>query len=63
MDTLRPILDSLGEYPRWFVIACVTLVAAAGLWVLSKVLKWTIYVLVALILLVGGGAVVWYLVG
>lgn len=61
MDSLPPFLDSLGEYPRWFVVACVTLVAAVGLWMLARALKWTLYLLVAVIVIAGGSAVVWYL--
>ncbi len=61
MDTLPPFLDSLGEYPRWFVVLCLTLVAAVGLWLLAKALKWTIYLLVAVIVIAGSGALVWYL--
>lgn len=60
MDSLPPYLDSLGQYPRWFVLACVTVVAVAGLWLLAKALKWTLYLLVVVILLVGCAAVVWY---
>ena len=58
MDSLPPFLDSLGEYPRWFVVACLTLVAAVGLWMLAKALKWTLYLLVAVIVIAGGSAVV-----
>lgn len=61
MESLPPFLESLGEYPRWFVLACVTLVAAVGLWMLAKVLKWTIYLLVAVVVIAGAAAVVWYL--
>lgn len=60
MESLPPFLQSLGEYPRWFVIACLTVVAAAGLWLLAKVLKWTLYLLVAVVLIGGGVAAVWY---
>jgi len=62
MDALPPYLDSLGEYPRWFVVACGTVVLAMGLWILAKLLKWTLYLLVAVVILAGGAAVVWLLV-
>lgn len=59
MDALPPYLDSLREYPPWLVVACLTLVAAVGLWLLAKLLKWTIYLLVAAVLVVGVVAAVW----
>jgi hypothetical protein len=62
MEPMPSFLESLGEYPRWFVVACLTIVAAVGLWILVKVLKWTLYLLIAVVLLGGGAAVVWYLV-
>lgn len=58
---MPPFLQSLGEYPRWFVIACLTVIAAAGLWLLAKALKWTIYLLLTVVLLGGAAAVVWLL--
>lgn len=61
MDPLPPYLDSLGEYPRWFVVACATVAAAVGLWILAKLLKWTIYLLVAVVLLGGAATVAWLL--
>lgn len=59
MDGLPPYLDSLREYPQWLVVGCLTLVAAVGLWLLAKLLKWTIYLLVAAVLVIGGLAAVW----
>lgn len=47
------MLDSLAGYPRWFVAACLTIVAAAVLWVFAKLLKWSLYLLVALVLVAG----------
>jgi hypothetical protein len=54
-------LDSLASYPHWFVVACVTLVAAAVIWVLAKLLKWGLYAIIALVLVSGLGASVWLL--
>lgn len=61
MDALPPYLESLREYPRWFVIACMTVVAAVGLWFTAKMLKWTLYLLLTVVLLAGGAAVIWLL--
>jgi uncharacterized membrane protein YhdT len=34
------VIESLKGYPEWFVVACVTIVAAVAIWVLVKLLKW-----------------------
>lgn len=54
--------DSLAGYPRWLVLACVTVLAAAALWLLAKVLKWSLYLLAILVLVAGGGLVLALLV-
>jgi uncharacterized membrane protein YjjP (DUF1212 family) len=33
------MLESLNEYPRWFVLACAFMVAGGILWLLVKLLK------------------------
>ncbi|MBS0633059.1 MAG: hypothetical protein JSS11_14195 [Verrucomicrobia bacterium] len=53
------MLDSLAGYPRWFVALCLTIVAAAALWLLAKLLKWGLYVLAALVLIAGLAATGW----
>jgi CHASE2 domain-containing sensor protein len=57
----KPLLDSLASYPHWFVAACVTLVLAAVIWVLAKALKWSLYALIAFVLIGGLGASIWLL--
>jgi len=52
------VVDSLADYPHWFVVACVTIVAAVLIWLLVKVLKWTLWVILISVLLVGGAVVV-----
>jgi hypothetical protein len=54
-------LDSLASYPHWFVVACLTLVVAAVIWVLAKVLKWGLYLLISLVLVGGLGVSIWLL--
>jgi len=54
-------LDSLAGYPHWFVAACLTLVVAAVIWVLAKLLKWGLYAIIALVLVGGLGVTVWLL--
>jgi hypothetical protein len=53
------LLDSLAGYPRWFVAACATIVLAVLLWVAAKVLKWSLYLLMVLVLIAGAAATVW----
>ncbi len=62
MDALPPVFESLAEYPRWFVVASLTVVAALIIWGVIKMLKWTLYLLLALVLIGGGGLVIWLLV-
>ena len=58
---LHPLLDSLAGYPPWFVAACLTLVLAAVIWLLAKLLKWGLYLVIALVLSGGLAATIWLL--
>ena len=51
MDWLSRILAPLAAYPRWFVVTCAVLVALGVGWVLVKVIKWTIYVVLLIVIL------------
>jgi hypothetical protein len=53
--------DSLAAYPRWFVAACTTIVVAAVIWLLIKLLKWSLYFLMTLVIVAGAIATVWLL--
>ena len=55
------MLDSLAEYPHWFVVACATVSAAMLLWLLMKILKAALWMLIFGVLLVGGATAVWLL--
>jgi len=57
----NPLLESLARYPHWFVAACLTVVIAAALWVLARLLKWSLYALVGLVLLGGAATTLWLL--
>lgn len=61
MHGVSPMFESLAEYPRWFVVACLTVVAAASIWLTIKILKWSLYLLLTLIVIVGGGTALWLL--
>lgn len=53
------LLDSLAGYPRWFVVACATIVLAVAIWIFAKLLKWSLYLLMVLVLIGGLAATVW----
>ena len=57
----NPLLDSLASYPRWFVVACLTVVLAAAIWLLAKLLKGMLYALIGIVLIGGAGMTVWLL--
>jgi hypothetical protein len=52
-------LDSLAGYPPWFVAACLTVVAVALVWLAAKLLKWSLYLLMALVLIAGVVMTIW----
>ncbi len=60
---LKDIMVQLSAYPRWLVASCGIIVALAVLWVLGKLLKLTLQVILALagIALIGGA--VWWALG
>jgi hypothetical protein len=39
------MVNSLGEYPHWFVVACAILAATGVLWLLVKLLKAALWML------------------
>jgi hypothetical protein len=55
------LLDSLAGYPPWFVAACVTVVAIVLVWLVAKMLKWSLYLLMGLVLAAGVGTTIWLL--
>jgi hypothetical protein len=54
-------LDSLAGYPPWFVAACMTIVAVVLVWGAAKLLKWSLYLLMALVLIAGIATTIWLL--
>ena len=64
MELFQRLLAPLAAYPRWFVITCLVLVALAAGWLLAKLFKWTLaLVLAAVLLLLILTAVAWLLGG
>lgn len=46
----------LSAYPQWLVVLVGTLAAVLGLWILMKLLKWTLWIL---LFCVGIGGLLW----
>jgi hypothetical protein len=61
MAKTTTMLDSLADYPRWFVVACGTIVAAVLIWLVLKLLKLTMWLLIFVVLAVGLGSAAWLL--
>jgi len=53
--------DPAAAYPPWFVLACATVAAVTGLWLLVKLLKWALWLLLVGILVGGAVLVGWAL--
>jgi hypothetical protein len=52
-------VDSLAHYPDWLVVAGATLAAALALWLLLKLLRLALWLLLFGVLLVGLSTAVW----
>jgi hypothetical protein len=63
MELFQRLLAPLAAYPRWFVVACLVLVALAAGWLLAKLFKWTLSLLFAAVVLLLILAAVAWLVG
>ena len=49
-------------YPRWLVITCSVIAAVVVLWIVAKLLKWTVFILFTFVVLaIIGGVLVWWL--
>jgi len=53
---LSGMFESLSAYPHWFVVACAALAAAVVLWVLLKLIKAALWVLVLGLLIISAVA-------
>jgi hypothetical protein len=58
---LSPMVKSLADYPDWFVVACLTIVAAVAIWIFAKLLKLTLWLVLVCVLVGGGAAALWLL--
>jgi hypothetical protein len=61
MEQLTSMLNSLADYPRWMVVACLAIVGALAIYVFAKLLKWSLYLLMAVVLVGGLGLAAWLL--
>lgn len=48
-----PAADPFHGYPPWLVVAVGTVIAVLLLWIFGKLIKWTIWVLIAVVLVSG----------
>jgi uncharacterized membrane protein YcfT len=56
------MLNSVAEYPHWFVVASAALAAAFVLWIILKILKVALWLFFVGVLVVAGASAVWLLV-
>ena len=54
-------LDSLSNYPRWFVIACAIVAAVAAVWIVARLLKLALWLLLVAVIVAGAAVVAWSL--
>lgn len=48
-------LETFQSWPLWVQVLIGTVVVAVGLWIFAKVLKWTIWILIVLVIIGGLG--------
>jgi hypothetical protein len=63
MDSLPHLLEPLAAYPRWLVVVCGVLAAVVVVWVLAKLAKWALILVVAAAVVLGVLLVVSWLLG
>jgi hypothetical protein len=56
------MLNSVAEYPHWFVVGCTALAAALALWIIVRLIKAALWILFLGVLVAAGSAAVWLLV-
>lgn len=62
VELIDQCLRQAAGYPRWLVVTSTVITLAVFLWVVAKLLKWTLLLLLVLfILTIAGGAVLWWL--
>jgi len=61
LSTTTPMPDPFAGYPQWLVVAVGTLVAVVLIWILIKLLKLALWLLLGSVLIVGLGTAAWLL--
>ena len=62
VDFFDQCMRQAALYPRWLVVTSTVLAGIAVLWIVAKLLKWTLVVLLALIFVFSlGGLLIWWL--
>jgi apolipoprotein N-acyltransferase len=54
-------VHSLAAYPPWLVIPCAVIGGMFLVWLAGKLLKWSVEVIFAAVLILAGAAAVWLL--
>ena len=62
MDRFTPLFNSLADYPRWLVVACLAIVGVLAIYLVAKLLKWGFYLLLICVLVGGLGLAAWFLI-
>lgn len=58
---VAPVSDPFWGFPPWLVALGLTLAAALAIWVLAKLLKWALWLLLIAVLVGGLGWAIWLL--
>ena len=61
MEKLTPLFNSLADYPRWLVVACLAIVVVLAIYLVVKLLKLSLYLLLICVLVGGLGLAAWFL--
>jgi len=62
MSEWEQLQEALAHHPKWLVALGLSVSAVLGVWLLAKLLKWTIYAAAALALVCAlAGIAVWWL--
>jgi hypothetical protein len=59
---VSPPSDPFWGYPPWLVVLGLTLAVALAIWILGKLLKWALWLLLIAVLVGGLGWAVWLLI-
>jgi hypothetical protein len=55
----QTLLHSLSAYPPWLVAMCAVIAGIFVVWLVGKLLKWSLMVIGAVIFIFAGAALVW----